>query len=131
MSTFATKSMDNSIEILLWDYVCRWKNEGFSGATTETLQFTHRDRKGTIQLKWWKQCNMLIVKAVEMQMDVPHEKGEFTQACSNVLHAHQDVIKSIRLESVSSEGYATYLKAQGWKMSGPFFTGINADLTVF
>ncbi len=73
---------------------------------------------------------MLIIKAVEMDTGVSHTKGEFTQACRDVLLSHSDVIKCVRMESVSSGGYAEYLKAQGWTVAGPFYTGMNADLCV-
>lgn len=120
------------IEEVLWNYVQRWKTEDRSGRTTETVLLTLEDRKGYVELKWWKLNSMLIIKCVQLS---PGSKGKqnrgvFTRACKLVLTNHNDVVKTIRFEAVATVEYATYLREIGCNVPEPFYFGANVDMNI-
>ena len=94
----------------------RSKNEPFSMATTETLDFC----EGRAQLKWWKLMGVIIVK--EIKLNRQHRgRGEFTAVVAKMLH--WPGVRTVEMESVLSDECTEKLAASGFWKRKPYNPG--------
>jgi hypothetical protein len=117
------------LEEALRSFVTKHHKQGNSMLTTTTLPVCAGERRGTVQLKWWKDAGHLLIKTVELSGRGTDPKHAVTAAARAVVEdsAFQALgLRAVCMESVLSKKLLKALAAQGWRLD--MYGGNNAWL---
>lgn len=99
-------------------YIRKYHNENNSNVTLEKFSICDNQRRGVLELKWWKEKGILIIRNI--QLDTPKNEGNKNLIMKLIkgLGENQEIIQKglsrIRLETVTNETLYEKFRDKGW-----------------
>ena len=103
---------------IIRQYVLKYHKEENSNTTMETFNIIDNQRKGKIELKWWKEKGTLIIRYIFLETPTNPSQRNLLSNTIKSLGANDDLVqkglRKVRLDTIGNESLYQKLIDQGW-----------------